>query len=141
MLAAATRAVVPGFGERVAPVDVLDDRQRLIMRGLPRKKRRALEAAAPEYARARQVDTMALIGWMEQTARRMAMMAADDLISTLEALRRTEELGTARGVGFVRSSPIIGDLMKVWVSGSAMNFRRKIRLIPVGTPSGPQPAV
>lgn len=141
VLAAATRAVVPGFGERVAPVDVLDDRQRLIMRGLPRKKRRALEAAAPEYARARQVDTMALIGWMEQTARRMAMMTADDLISTLEALRRTEELGTARGVGFVRSSPIIGDLMKVWVSGAAMSFRRKVRLIPVGTPSGPQPAV
>lgn len=134
VLAAATRTVVPGFGERVAPVEVLDEKQRLIVRGMPRRKRRSLEVAAPEYARARPVDTRALVGWIEQTSRRIAMLIADDLISSLEALRRTEELGNARGVGFVRSSPIIADLMQVWVSRNAMQMRRKIRLIPTATP-------
>ncbi|MEM6990163.1 MAG: tetratricopeptide repeat protein [Myxococcota bacterium] len=140
VLAAATRSVVPGFGERIAPIELLDDKQRLIMRGLPRRKRKPLELAAAEYARARPVDTRALIGWIEQTARRVAMIAADDLVATLEALRRTEELGAAQGLGFVRSSPIVGDLMKVWISRAAMQLRRKIRLVPSASPGGGVPA-
>ncbi|MBL4686293.1 MAG: tetratricopeptide repeat protein, partial [Nannocystaceae bacterium] len=136
VLAAAVRSVVPGFGERLAPVATLDERQRQIVRGIPRRKRKALELAATDYARARTVDTRTLVGWIDQTARRVAMIATDDLVGTLEALRRSEELGNTQGLGFVRSSPVVGDLMKVWTSRGAMQLRRKVRLVPSAAPAG-----
>lgn len=139
VLAAATRAVVPGFGERVAPVEILDDKQRLLMRGLPRRKRKALEHAAALYARARPVDMQTFKGWADQTSRRIALLCADDLVGSLELLRRLEELGSAQGQAFVRASPIVQDLMQVWVAPATMNLRRKLRLLPTPTPSGGHP--
>jgi len=135
VLTAATRSAVPGFGDGLAPAEVLDDKQKLVQRGIPRRKRKQVEVAAAEYARAPQIDVASVVGWIEQTGRRVAMLVADDLLSSLEVLRRTEKLGNARGLDFVRTSPMVADLMKVWIAGTTMQTRRDIHLVPPKNPS------
>ena len=138
MLAAAARHVSPSYGRDVAPRDVLDENLRLLLKGLPRRRRRGFEAAAEVYARARPLDVNTAVQWTRQTARRVALLVADDLHASLTALGRIEDLGLPMGAELARSNPVVGDLMKVWVSKPAMTVRRRLGLLPNASPrTGP----
>ena len=133
-LAASARHVAPQYATRVS-AGVLDEHARLILRGLPRRKRRAYEAASETYARARPLDMATAVPWMQQTARRVALVVADDLTASLTALARMEGLGTARGAEFARH-PVVADLMRVWISAPAMAVRQRLAILPSARPIG-----
>lgn len=124
LLAAAGRSVVPGFGERVSNREILDDRQRLIQRGLPRRRRRAFEIAAEAYTRSRPIDMSTFVQWVQQTSRRVALIVADDLVGSFELLARTEEVPGPVGEKLAASSPVAADLLRVWVSKPAAALRQ-----------------
>lgn len=130
IIVAAARSVVPGFGGPIASPELLEDRQRLVMRGLPRKKKRALELAGPIYARTPRIDPATVVQWIHQSSRRIALILCDDLVGTIDVLRRTEELPAARGLQLVRASHIVADLLKVWVAAPAMTLRQQVGLLP-----------
>jgi tetratricopeptide (TPR) repeat protein len=130
IIVAAARSVVMGFGGPIASPELLEDRQRLVMRGLPRRKKRALELAAPIYARTPRIDPATVVQWIHQSSRRIALILCDDLVGTIDVLRRTEELPAARGLQLVRASHVVADLLKVWVSAPAMTLRQQVGLLP-----------
>ncbi len=142
LLAAAARHAMPNYGQRVASAEVLDDKLKLILKGLPRRRRKGFEAAAEAYARARPLDINTSVQWARQTARRVALLVADDLPSSLSALDRIEDLGSHRGAELVKNNPVVADLLKVWVSKPAMGVRRKLGLLEVAQPraAGQPPA-
>ena len=125
VLAAATRTTVPGFGDRLAPADILDEHAKLIARGVPRRKRKALEMAAEGYARLRNVDVDMFVQWAQQTSRRIALIVCDDLLAAVTVLRQVEASPEQKGLALVRSSPVVADLLKVWVSRAAMSLRMR----------------
>jgi hypothetical protein len=130
LMTAAGRTAIPEFGGRIATSEVLDECQRQIARGIPRKKRKAFEASAEAYARSRGPDVGTFVQWAQQTARRVALIVADDLLAAVAVVARAEEMGDKKGVALVRASPIISDLLKVWVSKPAMMLRMRTGLIP-----------
>ncbi len=123
LLAASARTVVPSFGEGVATREILDERQRLILKGLPRKRKDQFKAAATVLARSPAQDLGMFVQWAHQTARRVALVVADDLLRSLDVLRRTDDIGEGP------TSPIVADLLKVWVSKPAMDLRRRVGLV------------
>ncbi len=140
LLTAATRTVAPGFGEKVASASVLDDRQKLIAKGLPRRRRKAFEAAAEVYARSPGLDVGTFVQWARQSARRVALLTADDLVGSIAIVARLEDLSTKRGLALVRSSPVIADLLKVWVSKPAMHIRHRTGLLGTRSAAAPVPS-
>lgn len=132
LLAAAARAYVPGHGERVAAADVLDDHQRTIVKAVSRRRRRAHEISAAAYASQRGPDTPTLVQWVRQSARRIALVVADDLPTCVGVVTQGENLLGKVGIAAVRSSPIVADLVRVWVSRPAFALRHAIGLLPPG---------
>ena len=134
LLAASARAHLPGFGDRVAAADVLDEYARTIARALPRKRRRAHEIAAEAYAqqagKARGPDTTTFVHWVRQSSRRIALVIADDLAGGVTQVAREENMQGKVGIAGVRSSPVIADLVRVWVSKPAMLLRYSVGLLP-----------
>lgn len=135
-LVAATRAIVPGFAGAVNAQELLDDRMRLIMRGLPRRKRRYLELAAPVYARAPRIDPSTVVDWIHQSSRRVASIVADDLNATVEALQHAE--GKMARETAADTSQIISDLLKCWISTPAMALREQVGIIATAHAGGTQ---
>lgn len=138
VLAASARSVSPRYTSQHASPDTLDDRLRLILRGLPRRRRRGFEAAAEAYARSRPLDLNTATQWMQQTARRVALVVADDLVPSLATLARMEGLGATSGEEFARH-PVVGDLMRVWISKPAMVVRQRLGMLPPPSRPGPPP--
>jgi tetratricopeptide (TPR) repeat protein len=132
LLAAAARAYVHGFGDKVAQADVLDDHQRTITKAVSRKRRRAHEIAAAAYAGQRGPDAPTFVQWVRQSARRAALVVADDLPTCVAVVTRGEtQLGKV-GIAAVRGSPIVADLVRVWVSRPAFALRHAVGLLPPG---------
>ena len=123
LLAAATRTVHPSYGDAVGSRELLEDRQKQLMKALPRRRRRQFEGAATVFARSPPIDLATFVQWAHQTARRVALVVADDLHGSLETLGRTEDLSAGP------ASPVVGDLLKVWVSKPAMDLRRRVGLL------------
>ncbi len=128
-VAAAIRSAVPGYGSKLAPPEVLDDRARLLMRGVPRRKRRVLESAAQVCASMAMPEPNTLVHWLHQTTGRLAAIVADDIVGVVDVVRRTDKLGE-QGPDLLARSPVIADLMRVWMSEPAMTVRRRIGLVP-----------
>jgi hypothetical protein len=123
---------VPGFGDKVAAADVLDDHQRTIVKAVSRKRRRAHEISAAAFAGQRGPDAPTLVQWVRQSARRIALVVADDLPTCVAVVTRGENLLGKVGIAAVRSSPIVADLVRVWVSRPAFALRHAIGLLPPG---------
>ncbi|MCX4244327.1 tetratricopeptide repeat protein [Paraliomyxa miuraensis] len=126
---ASIRSVVPGYGGKVAPAELLDDRARLVARGVPRRKKPMLTATAQTCATMLVPDPNVLVHWLHQTAGRLAALVADDLVGVVEVVRRTEKLGSERGADLLARSPVVADLMRVWMSEAAMVVRRRVGLL------------
>jgi tetratricopeptide (TPR) repeat protein len=133
-LVASARAIVPGFAGPINAAELLDDRMRLVLRGLPRRKRRFLELAAPAYARAPRLNPSTVVEWIHQSARRIAAIVADDLTGAVSALRRTDD--QQGGQTAADNSQILSDLLKCWISAPAMTLRQQVGLIATSQPGG-----
>ncbi len=138
VLAASARNASPSYTSQHASAEVLDDRLRLILRGLPRRRRRAFEAAAETYAQSRPLDMNTAVQWMQQTARRVALVVADDLVPSLATLARMEGLGASSGEELARH-PVVADLMRVWISKPAMELRQRLGMLPPASHATPPP--
>ncbi len=129
-VAAAIRSASPGYGNELAPPEALDDRARLLMRGVPRRKRKMLESAAQVCATMAPLEPGVLVHWLHQTAGRLAAVVCDDIGGAVGVIRRTDKLGSERGGELLSRSPVIADLLRVWMSQPAMTVRRRIGLVP-----------
>lgn len=127
---AAIRSVVPGYGSKLAPPEVLDDRARLLVRGMSRRKKPMLQATAQTCATMLMPEPNVLVHWLHQTTGRLAALVADDLVETVKVVRRTDKLGSERGGELLKRSPVIADLLRVWMSEPAMVVRRRVGLVP-----------
>ncbi|MCA9649688.1 MAG: tetratricopeptide repeat protein [Myxococcales bacterium] len=129
-VAAAVRSVIPGYGSKLAPPEALDDRARLLLRGVPRRKRKMLEGTAQVCASMPPMEPGTLVHWLHQTAGRLAAVVADDLIGVVGVIRRTDELGSVIGAELLARSPVVNDLLRMWMSEPAMVVRRRVGLVP-----------
>jgi predicted Zn-dependent protease len=127
---AAIRSIMPGYGSALAPAEALDDRARALLRGLSRRKKPMLDATAQTCATMALPEANVLVHWLHQTAGRLAALVADDLLEVIEVVKRTEKLGNERGADLLGRSPVVADLMRVWMSEPAMVVRRRVGLVP-----------
>src|SRR5262249_57483330 len=93
LVAGGVKLVVPKFGANVAPEETLADIGRRIQRVLPRRSRRLFEEAAEAYAAARPTRADAWLRAMEHTANRAGLLLANDLVASIDVVRRAERRG------------------------------------------------
>lgn len=138
VLAAAARTVAPTFGQGLTSEDFLDDQSKRIGKALSRRNRKTLEELAAQYVSSPAPDFPTWARALQQTANRAAVLVGDDLNAGVEVLRRTErEFVGIDGATLARTSPIIADLLRFWVSEAAFAFRRHAGTIaPLPAPSG-----
>lgn len=129
-IAAAIRTVAPGYGNGLAPAELLDDRARLLTRGVPRRKRKMLEGTAQVCAAMQPLEPNVLVHWLHQTTGRLAAIVSDDIVNTVSVIRRTDDIGEERGADLLARSPVIDDLLRTWMTEPAMVVRRRIGLVP-----------
>jgi hypothetical protein len=130
LVASAARAFAPGFGTGLTSEDILDDQMRRILRALSRRARKALEEATPRYVAGPPVDFAAWVRTIHIGSARAALLVSDDLLSSIEALRRTErDLAHEDVLELVRNSPIVAELLRFWASEPAIDLRRRAGML------------
>ena len=134
-LAAATRLVVPGFGEGLISDEYLEDRAKRIGRALSRKSRKAIETLARTYAAAPAIDFPAWVRAMERTANRAGLLVCEDIGTALEHIKRNDkELAglpmttTQEMVGCLRRSDAVVDLLRFLLSDDHATLRASLGL-------------
>jgi tetratricopeptide (TPR) repeat protein len=126
LVASAARIVAPGFGAGLTSEDVLDDQARRIAKLLSRRARRAIDELGPRYAQAPVQDYPAFVSRLQRAASRVALLVADDLERSIDALRRSEREGQSLELdAFLRGSPLAQDLLRFHVSEQALGIRRR----------------
>jgi hypothetical protein len=89
-----------------------------------------IEDVARAYAQAGPVDAQDFSRRVRLTAARAALIVADDVVSTLHLLRRTEAdqagLDGARAEAGLRT---VRDLLRTWIGDPAMGLRRDLGLV------------
>ncbi len=130
LLASAARNVQEKYGAGLTSEDFLDEQAKRIYKATPRRQRKALEEAARAYIDAPRVDFTRWARAAVRTANRAAALLSDDLLGTIEVLRRTErDLAALKGSGLVRESEVVRDLVKFWPSAAAMHLRHHTGII------------
>jgi tetratricopeptide (TPR) repeat protein len=125
LLVGASRIVSPAFAMRPASAEELDDAKEQLRKSVPRKWRKAMEAAAAEFV-ARPTADLARWRWaIKQTAARAALLVADDLASTIDAFRYVADVSGRTGVDLILGSHSVRDLVQFWVSDHAATVRRR----------------
>lgn len=133
VIAAAARTVSPNYGTGLTSEDGFADQNRTILRALSRKSRKAMEDIAVQYVQHASPDYAHWARALKQTANRAALLACDDMKAAIEVLRRTEkEMAGLESTELVKSSVVVADLMRFWVSESAFVFRTRAGLIGPG---------
>ena len=89
-----------------------------------RKWRRPMELAGDELAGKAPPDIAAWQATVKQTMLRAAMIVADDLGATLDAMRFLVDLPPVRGAALAQGSEAVRDLMRFWVSNRAASVRQ-----------------
>ncbi len=129
-LAAVGRTADPSFlppGVDEAAADALAKR---VAKSVSWLSRGRVEDVARAYAQAGPVDAHDFSRRVRLTAARAALIVADDVVTTLQLLRRTE--GDQAGLDGARAEVgmrTIRDLLRVWVSDPAMGLRRELGLV------------
>jgi tetratricopeptide (TPR) repeat protein len=137
VLASAARQVAPGFGHGLTSEDFLDDQSKRIAKALSRRNRKTMEELAAQYVNAQPPDFPTWARALQQTANRAALLVGDELSAGVDMLRRTErDLLALDGPTLARTSPVIADLLRFWVSEAAFAFRRRAGTIAPLTPPG-----
>ena len=129
LLAAATRSEVAGFGDELPGADALDQTAVRLRKAVPRKLRKAMDAAAQQYAADKLHDFAAWQSALDRTAMRAALLLTGDLAVSVSILRNAEDLGGLTGPELLRSSSLIADLVRFWASDKALTARREAGLV------------
>ncbi|MBN1944203.1 MAG: tetratricopeptide repeat protein [Bradymonadales bacterium] len=120
-LAAAARLVDSRFRTSAAGEQKLDEFQRRLSRAIPRRARRPLEEAAQRYAAGPAVSFDLWMAQVERTSARVALLAADNLVETIAALKEQEpQLAALEGAELVKQSNRVADLFRFWLSEAAV---------------------
>lgn len=115
----------PGLDE--AALDTLTKR---VAKSVSWLSRGRVEDVARAYAQAGPVDAQEFGRRVRLTAARAALLVSDDVVSTVQLLRRTE--GDQAGLDGPRAEAglrTVRDLLRVWVSDASIGVRRDIGLL------------
>ncbi len=123
VLAAGARIVDPAFGSGLADEDSMNQLARKVSRTLPWLGRGAIEDAARDYAAGERTNVADWLARQRTTAARAALLVGDDLNGAITLLKQHP---SALGVDPTRLAP---DLVRFWVSETAMNIRRRLGLL------------
>ncbi len=140
LLASAARSVSPQYGSGLTSEEFLDDQLKKIQRALPRRDRKLMEEVAHRYVATPKVDFPRWVDGLNQAARRIASVVADDLDGCIDVMRRTErDLAGLDGMSLARTSDTVADLLRFWISDTALELRKHAGMIageakPIGTP-------
>jgi hypothetical protein len=130
LLAAAARLVEPSFGSGRFEEEYLSGLARRVAKSLPWIGRGPIEDAARAYADAPR--TTSIVAWVAEartTAARAALIAADDLPSSIGLVRRLEgDLAGIEGDALVEGTALVDDLVRFWISEPAFALRRRLGL-------------
>lgn len=116
LLAGATRNVVPSFRSGAGVEAEIEDRARALAKAVPRRSRKAVTAAAEQYARAPS-DLERWVAEVYASADRAALLLSDDLSASIEVISRIT------GDTLERKGPA-AKLLRFWASETAVRFRR-----------------
>ena len=123
LLAAGARIVDPAFGSGAGDEEYLNQLARKVSRTLPWLGRGAIEDAARDYAAGERPNVAEWLARQRTTAARAALLVGDDLNGAITLLKQHP---SALGVDPTRLAP---DLVRFWVSETAMNIRRRLGLL------------
>lgn len=128
VLAAIARRVAPGFGAGLTSEELLDDIHRRFFRALPRRAKRDLEEAARAYVAAGERDFAAVTEAVHASAQRLALLVSDDLLASIDVLKRTErDIASLEGPRLV-AHPTVSRLVRFWISPEADALRQRMGL-------------
>jgi tetratricopeptide (TPR) repeat protein len=127
-LTGAVRIVAPSFGASSAGEQVEAAREAL-RKFVVRKWRRPMELAAQDFATKPPADLALWQASVKQTMFRTALLVADDLAASFEAMRLLTELPDARGSALVQRSDAVRDLMRFWISNRAASVRQHAGIV------------
>jgi tetratricopeptide (TPR) repeat protein len=131
LLASAARGVVPGYGAGLTSEEDLESQAKRLPKALSRRSRKVAEQLARQYVEAPRLDFASWAADLSTIATRLAALLSDDLPGCVEAMQRNErELSGLTGSALVLRSPDISDLMKFWLSESAMAIRARLGMTP-----------
>ena len=130
-LTGAVRVVAPSFVLGATSTDDGNNAREALRRHVTRKWRRPMEIAAEELAAKPPADVAHWQAAIAQTMLRAALLVADDLPASIEAMRLVAELPAARGPALVQSSEVVRDLMRFWISNRAATVRQHTAKPPV----------
>jgi hypothetical protein len=101
----------------------------VVRKFIPRKWRRQMELASEELVKQPAQDVVAWQVAVKQTLLRTAMLIADDLASSFEAMRHVVEMPAVRGAALVQGSEPARDLMRFWISNRAASLRKHAGMV------------
>jgi tetratricopeptide (TPR) repeat protein len=123
-LAGAVRVVVPSFPVTHADDSDINNAREIVRKHVTRKWRRQMEVAAEELAAKGLGDVARWQAATRQTALRAALLVANDLAASIEAMRHVVELPDVRSAVLVQSSDTVNDLVRFWISNRAAGARQ-----------------
>jgi len=126
----AVRVMHPNFTLGM-PGDDANIARDTVKKVINRKWRRPMELAAEELTKQPPND---VVGWqvaVKQTMLRTAMILADDLAASFEAMRYVCEMPAVRGAALVQGSEPVRDLMRFWISNRAASLRKHLGMVGV----------
>lgn len=125
LLAAVGRIADHRFGRGLTSEDVLNEQSKRLHKAVGRRNRGELESLAEQYIKAPRIDFERFARSARRTARRAALLVADDLQSALREIGKQREFA-----GFSESAllgdPQITDLIAFWGSQAAAVLRRQL---------------
>ncbi|HSD88479.1 MAG TPA: tetratricopeptide repeat protein [Kofleriaceae bacterium] len=124
----AVRVMHPNF-TLGTPGDDANTAREALRKFVNRKWRRQMEISADELMKQPPAD---IVGWqvsVKQTMLRAAMLLADDLNASFEAMRYVTEMPAVRGAALVQGSEPVRDLMRFWISNRAASLRKHVGMV------------
>jgi hypothetical protein len=129
VIAGAARVVVPSFTLNHLDDEDANNAREIVRRTVVRKWRRPMEIAAEELAAKPPGDVGRWQAAVRQTALRAALLVANDLAPSIEAMRHVVELPELRGSVLVQSADSVSDLLRFWISNRAASVRQHAGMV------------
>lgn len=130
LLASAARTVSPNAGGGLTSEDLLDEQSRRIQRALPRRIRNDVNRAASDYVLAGHVGFRRFCQRTKSLSIQLATLLSDDLVGSLAVLKTSEkELQNVDTAELCKSSDLVLDLLRFWISNESLELREKLALL------------
>ncbi|MGE5180481.1 MAG: tetratricopeptide repeat protein [Acidobacteriota bacterium] len=128
-LAGAARVTVPTFNLNHADETEVNNAREIVRKTVTRKWRRQMELASEELVQKPPGDLARWQGAVRQTALRVALLVANDLAASIDAMRLVVELPDVRNAVLVQSSDAVSDLLRFWISNRAASVRQHAGMV------------